>query len=273
MRKNLFIVLIVLVVVAVLIQFQGKSEIKSPSQSLEENVSKLRAGGEITAEQESLVKLQLAIVDYIAVKHSPPESLNLLVPKYFKSVPINPLTKKPFQYEKKGDSYDILDAGGVGATENQSESKKPAEGEPKVGASPGAEYLNPNNLAIEDFAYSPEGKRDPFKPFDLAPKISLDENLPPLERYDLSQLKVSAILSDAIGGMVAIVEDATGKGYTVKVGTRVGDKNGTVVSIDSSQVNVLEKVKNFTGEEKQDLRSIKLQKAPEGNKKPSKASR
>lgn len=263
MKKNLIFVFIAIGVLFALLQYQSKGAKKSPSESLNENILKMRESGEVSPDQEELVRLQLAIVDYIASKHTPPESLNLLVPKYFKSLPINPKTKKPFQYQKNGDTYVLLDAEGISSSK-----KEVAAGKPE--ASPTPEFMNPNTMAIEDFVYSPEGKRDPFKPFEVSPKVAIDENLPPLERYDLSQLKVSAVLSDSKGGMVAIVEDATGKGYTVKVGTKIGDKNGSVVSIDATQVNVLEKMTDFAGEIKQELRSIKLQKASEETKKPPK---
>lgn len=265
MKRNVIIIVCLLGVLFLLFKYKDGGDVVSPADSINENVKKLKASGEINSDQENLMKIQLAIVDYIAVKHTPPESLDLLVPRYFKTLPLNPDTKKPFQYEKKGDSYVILDAM---TASNKTDDSQAGQKEEKKKEE---EFLNPNNLEIEDFVYVSEGKRDPFLPFDLAPKTANNENLPPLERYDLAQLKVSAILTDKIGGMVAIVEDATGKGYTVKVGSKIGDKNGTVVSIDETQLNVLEKVTDFTGEVKQDLRSVKLQKASEPkDKKPSK---
>ncbi len=250
------------------LKFQNNTQVVAPSESISQNVEMLRASGEISSDQENLMRLQLAIVDFIAVKHSPPESLQQLVPRYFKALPINPQTKKPFQYEKRGESYVILDVVGNGS---EAGDHKNANGDRKGVVD---EFLNPNNLKIEDFVYISENKRDPFTPFDLSPKVDNRDDLPPLERYDLSQLKVSAILTDKVGGTVAIVEDQTGKGFTVKVGSRIGDKNGTVVSIDDKQLNVLEVIQDFTGETKQDLRTIKLQRASDPkSKKPSKKRR
>lgn len=274
MKRNALILVCLLGLGFLFFLYQDSAQVLSPSESINANLKKLKAEGEISADQENLMRLQLAIVDYMAVKHSPPETLEELVPKYFKTIPINPQTKKPYQYEKKADSYTILDAASTGTKVANAESGNANQAEP-ANAKDGQEFLNPNNLKIDDFVYISEGKRDPFQAFDLAPKGLDNEDLPPLERYDLAQLKVSAILSDKIGGTVAIVEDATGKGFTVKIGSRIGNKNGTVVSIDDTQLNVLEKVTDFTGETKQDLRSIKIQKASDQNKskKPSRKRR
>ena len=88
-------------------------------------------------------------------------------------------------------------------------------------------------------------------------------NKPPLERYSVGQLKITAILADLTGsgGRTAIVEDATGKGYTVKKGTKIGNKNGVVVAIDEDKIHIVESIVDFTGKAKKYPTVLNLIKA------------
>jgi Tfp pilus assembly protein PilP len=87
----------------------------------------------------------------------------------------------------------------------------------------------------------PEAQRDPFRPTTLRPKVSKAprENLSPLERYDLSQLKLVAIVWD-IKEPRALVEDNAGLGYVVKLGTPIGSNDGKVKAIHRNEVVVEE---------------------------------
>ncbi len=86
-----------------------------------------------------------------------------------------------------------------------------------------------------------DGMRDPFRPLTLRTKVNSRprENLSPLERLDLSQLKVVGIVWD-IKEPRAMVEDAAGLGYVVKVGTPIGSNDGTVKAIHRNQIVVEE---------------------------------
>jgi len=83
--------------------------------------------------------------------------------------------------------------------------------------------------------------RDPFRPTTLRSKVTRPtrENLSPLERNDLSQLKLVAIIWD-IKEPRAMVEDGSGLGYVVKVGTPIGGNDGKVKAIHRNEVVVEE---------------------------------
>jgi type IV pilus assembly protein PilP len=83
------------------------------------------------------------------------------------------------------------------------------------------------------------------------------ENLSPLEQKDLSQLKVVGIVWD-IREPRAMVEDNTGLGYVVKVGTPIGTQDGTVKAIHRNQIVVEEWSADVYGVRKKIDRSLSL---------------
>ncbi|MCU0589263.1 MAG: pilus assembly protein PilP [Syntrophobacteraceae bacterium] len=104
-------------------------------------------------------------------------------------------------------------------------------------------------LLQPQFAYNPKVMLDPFKPFiqqteapppvtslteeDLdAPPPEPQRPLTPLQRMRISEVEagLKAIMWGPLGRR-AIIEDASGKGYIVSVGTPVGERNGVVSEI------------------------------------------
>ena len=84
--------------------------------------------------------------------------------------------------------------------------------------------------------------RDPFRPMTLRPKAETTrkrENLSPLERLELSQLKLVGIVWD-IGDPRGMVEDNAGLGYVVRIGTPIGSNDGKVKAIRRNEVIVEE---------------------------------
>jgi hypothetical protein len=95
-----------------------------------------------------------------------------------------------------------------------------------------------------------EGRqRNPFRPFtlDLRPQYS-GEPLTPLERYDLPQLRVAAVLVD-LQPPRAMLEDNSGMGYIVTPGTPIGRNRGVVTAIESRHIVVEEKLVDYYGRE------------------------
>ena len=99
--------------------------------------------------------------------------------------------------------------------------------------------------------YDPRGKRDPFVSF-----IKVEErkkagigaaSLPPLQRYDLGELKFVGVIWTKTGAR-ALVEDAEGKGYSVTVGTRIGRSGGVVSRITGKEIFVREEFVGNRGE-------------------------
>ena len=97
----------------------------------------------------------------------------------------------------------------------------------------------------EDYRYDPEGKPDPFESF-VRVKLSADSDdiSSPLERFDLSQLIVTGIIW-ATRSARALIEDPSGKGYIVGVGTAIGKNRGKVIKIEDNRVLVKETYIDF----------------------------
>lgn len=118
--------------------------------------------------------------------------------------------------------------------------------------------------------YNPEGKLDPFEPlFRKEPesipmrkkKSKRRTPLTPLEKMDLSQLKLSAVIL-APSGNRALVQETSGKGYIVKKGTYIGIYSGKIVEILEDQIIVEEEVEDIYGKVSIVKKSLKLQKPP-----------
>ena len=82
----------------------------------------------------------------------------------------------------------------------------------------------------------------------------------PLERVDLSQLKLTGIIRSPQGNK-ALVEEATGKGYVVTVGTYMGNQGGKITEILDNRIIVEEEIESPLGEIKKIPRQLKLQKS------------
>ncbi len=96
------------------------------------------------------------------------------------------------------------------------------------------------------------------KPIKLKPKRILT----PLEKMDISQIKLVAVI-EMKGRSVAMVEESSGKGYEVVIGTYIGKNNGQVTAINSDGITVKEYVRDFKGILRERLQEIKFQKSEE----------
>jgi type IV pilus assembly protein PilP len=117
--------------------------------------------------------------------------------------------------------------------------------------------------------YNPKGKVDPFEPlFREKPTLAFKKGKrkkrtprTPLEKIDISQLKLVAIILAASGNR-ALVEESSGKGYVIKKGTYMGTNSGKVVKIEKSKVIVAEEYEDYSGKVIQQNKEIKLPKPP-----------
>jgi type IV pilus assembly protein PilP len=71
--------------------------------------------------------------------------------------------------------------------------------------------------------------------------------LPPLQRREVSDLKYVAVVWGELG-TYAMLEMPDGKGYAVRVGTRVGPNRGVVKRITARDLTVVEQYVDFFGE-------------------------
>lgn len=133
-----------------------------------------------------------------------------------------------------------------------------------------------NNLLLEvetagvPELYNPENKIDPFMPLfregskeevEISQKVERERRVPrtPLERIDLSQLKLVGIIQSPRGNK-GLVEEASGKGYIISMGSYIGTNSGRVVEISKDRVIVEEEVDDVLGKLTLQKREFKLQK-------------
>jgi len=108
--------------------------------------------------------------------------------------------------------------------------------------------------------YFSAGKRDPFRPLASKAKGAAArprENLSPLERFELGQLKLVGIVWD-IKESRAMVEDGLGLGYIVKVSTSIGPNEGKVKAIKPREIVIEETYTDFFGARKNREVTMKL---------------
>jgi type IV pilus assembly protein PilP len=117
--------------------------------------------------------------------------------------------------------------------------------------------------------YSAKGKIDPFLPLIRTEQKAVavtdarekkpQRVLTPLEKLDLSQIRLVAVVL-AESGNLAMVEETSGKGYVVRIGTYIGKNEGRVEKILTDRIVIKEIVKNFRGDTVPRSREMKLHK-------------
>ncbi len=122
--------------------------------------------------------------------------------------------------------------------------------------------------------YCSEGKVDPFAPLirtnhkkvsaNLGKRKKPRRALTPLEKFDFSQIRLVAVIT-AKSGNIAMVEDSSHKGYTIRIGTYIGKNEGRVVKIEKDRVIVKEHVQNLEGESVIRSQVLKLNKPDNGD--------
>jgi len=129
-------------------------------------------------------------------------------------------------------------AGQPAATTPPTDTAQPATGTPPAGAEDATEIA---------YAYSPIGKRDPFRSlFDQLRREEQSQQLTELQLFELDQLKLVAIIS-RIATPYAMVEDPNGKGHTLTRGTLIGKNWGRVSEINPTCVVIKEEYRDYTG--------------------------
>ncbi|WP_413575624.1 pilus assembly protein PilP [Bdellovibrio sp. HCB290] len=97
-------------------------------------------------------------------------------------------------------------------------------------------------LSKDSYAYDPNGKRDPFKPFRII-KVSRKEvptdQLEPLQRWDLDRLQIIGILWD-VKTPRAMIRDPDGGVFTVVKNSKMGRKDGYISAIREGEIVVIE---------------------------------
>lgn len=115
--------------------------------------------------------------------------------------------------------------------------------------------------------YDAKGKIDPFRPLvqerpESRPAVSAKNPpriLTPLEKIELSQIRLVAVIVMK-NKRIAMVEEASGKGYEVGIGTYIGKNQGRITQIKDSSIVVKEPVKDYRGKLSERIQEIKLHK-------------
>lgn len=123
----------------------------------------------------------------------------------------------------------------------------PAEDEPPPPPADAAKGSGEEDVAEIAYAYSPIGKRDPFRSlFDQLQREEQTQQLTELQKFEIDQLKLVAIVS-RIATPYAMVEDPTAKGHTLTRGTLIGKNWGRVSQIKPDCVVIKEEYRDYTG--------------------------
>ena len=105
--------------------------------------------------------------------------------------------------------------------------------------------------SAEDYRYSPQDRRDhlepllkPVPPDELRPKPRQPERpLGPLERFDLSALKLVGIVWGELGRK-ALIKAPDGKSYFATLETYMGKYSGKVIAIENDRLVIEEQYLN-----------------------------
>jgi type IV pilus assembly protein PilP len=121
-------------------------------------------------------------------------------------------------------------------------------------------YMSANTMGFPEhdiLPYSSTGKIDPFIPLIKAtvikkpnlpkPPDSDDHPKTELEKIDLSQLKLTAIVIRGSGGNRGLVQESSGKGHIIVLNTKIGTRGGKVVEIKKDRLIIEERGKDDFG--------------------------
>ncbi len=135
------------------------------------------------------------------------------------------------------------------------------------GILPGKEAQKTVAVNTRDDPFAPLFKEEPKKPKTEPSKST--RILTPLEKLDLSQLKLVGIVRGG-SGTRALIEETSGKGYIIKKGTYIGIHSGKVSDILDDKIIIDEEHEDYSGNEIDGWtrnvtvrkREMKLQKSP-----------
>lgn len=158
---------------------------------------------------------------------------------------------------------------GCGEEEEAAPKAAAAKGDEVPKDEPTADATAPSADVLA-YTYNAVNRRDPFKTYfdELSQNEQTDQtNLTELQKVDLDKLRLVAVVVGTATPM-AMVEDTTGRGHTVKIGTLIGKRLGQVKHIRRGEIVVQEEFRDFTGKRIPQLKELKLEEpAPKGGKR------
>jgi len=209
-------------------------------------------------------------------KKSKPEPPKKIVSKKISVQPqdkIAPVPKAVVTQPPSAPEKPVLADAGSTAPQKGDEKADTVEGKEVIPDKASPSLAKESVQAKVAIGYDPKGRIDPFIPLvkdepqksavAATKKVERKKRVPttPLERIDLSQLRLRAVVRSASGNK-ALVEEASGKGYIITKGTFIGVNQGTVIEIQKDKIVVEEEIEDIQGEITVKKRELRLPKPP-----------
>lgn len=125
---------------------------------------------------------------------------------------------------------------------------------PEASRPAGATNNEPNKLAPQQDERArldiSKQQRDPFVPYYSLNKSAPPNPNAPLTSFELSDLRVAAIIKDSAGAYAASIETKSGKNFIVKRGIQIGTRGGQIVEISPAKVIISEVLKDTAGKKR-----------------------
>jgi Tfp pilus assembly protein PilP len=129
---------------------------------------------------------------------------------------------------------------------------------------PPAPISPPERSTQTDPPYNPTGKPDPFMPTTVSIETgSKGKKVLPLEQFEVNDFELVGVVTGS-GINKAMVQDLTGKGYFIHVGTPIGKMGGKVIRISEKGVDIREPFQDFMGRKRSRVITLKLPKTGYG---------
>lgn len=201
-------------------------------------------------------RLRLAISQFVMRYQKPPTELEQLVPDYLTEVPRNPKTGDEFILVEKGMNVQVA----LNMQEAQAiKAKFPGSA---IRGEVSEDELIDIAAIRTNFSYNPTGKRDPFLPYGADVADQKGDCDTPIECTALVKLKLALVI-DTGAEKKAMVETPDGRGYTVKIGSKIGNAGGEIVDIKPDRLIVLEEGEDLAGNRHE--RTYELRLRQKGN--------
>ena len=203
--------------------------------------------------EQARQKLQLAMMQFGARNGKLPLDFDQLVPDYLAEIPRNPKTGEEFLVVEEG--LRALIATSI----EEARAIKAKLGGHIRGDHDDSDIPDPVGWT-DPFVYNPSGKRDPFLPYGRAPERPCDGT--PIECTSIVKLKLALVI-DTGAEKKAMVETPDGRGYSVKIGSKIGNNHGEVADIQPDKVLVLEQTVDLAGNKNERIFELRLRQDPE----------
>ncbi len=147
----------------------------------------------------------------------------------------------------------------VGCSGKNQPAPKSAASKPKAAVGAVSGVAKPEEKVEQEvYVYDAKGRRDPFMSLvTVAKERPHVKKANPVENYDVSEIKLSAIVWDN-NQYYALITLPDNKSYTIKKGMTLGLYGGKVQDINRSGVLIREQIKDYRGQLKTKDTLLKL---------------